>query len=85
MNRNFENHPKWRRSKPIRGYEIRVAGHLEDTASEWFGAVSIANQENGDALLTGSIPDQAALMGVLLRLNELGLTILSVKALRRRR
>jgi hypothetical protein len=47
--------------------------------------VSIANQENGDALLTGSIPDQAALLSVLLRLNDLGLTILSVKALRRSR
>lgn len=85
MHGNRGKNPRRRRSKPIRGYEIRVAGHLEDTTSEWFGAVSISNQENGDALLTGSIPDQAALMGVLLRLNELGLTVLSVKALRRRR
>jgi len=85
MHHNPENHPKRRRSKPIRGYVIRVAGHLEDTVFEWFGAVSITDQENGDALLTGSIPDQAALMGVLLHLHDLGLTILSVKALRRRK
>ena len=85
MHRNPENNPKRRRNKPIHGYEIRVAGHLEDTAFEWFGAVSIASQDNGDTLLTGSIPDQAALMSVLLRLHDLGLTILSVKALRRRK
>jgi hypothetical protein len=84
MHRNSENSPK-RRRKSIRGYEIRVASHLEDTDAEWFGAASIANQENGDALLSGAIPDQAALMSVLLRLHDLGLTILSVKALRRRR
>ena len=84
MYHNPENNPKRRRRKPIQGYEIRVAGHLEDTAFEWFGAVSIADQRNGDALLTGSIPDQAALLRVLLRLHDLGLTILSVKALKRR-
>ena len=85
MHRNSENNSKRRRSKSIQGYEIRVTGHLGDTAIEWLGAVSIANQENGDALLTGSIPDQAALMRVLLCLHDLGLTILSVKALRRRK
>jgi hypothetical protein len=85
MYRNPENNPRRRRSKPIQGYEIRVAGYLECTAFEWFGAVSIAKQEDGDTLVTGSIPDQAALMRVLLHLNDLGLTILSVKALRRRR
>ena len=84
MHRNPQNNPKQRRSMPIQGYEIRVAGHLEDTAFDWFGAMSIANQQNGDAFLTGSIPDQAALMRVLLHLNDLGLTILSVEALRRR-
>ena len=85
MHHNPENNPKGRRSKPIQGYEIRVAGHLEGTAFECFGAVSITNQDNGDAFLAGSIPDQAALMRVLLHLHDLGLTILSVKALRRRR
>ena len=85
MHLNPDNNRRRRRINPVRGYEIRVAGHLEDTAFEWLGVVSIANQANGDALLTGSIPDQAALMRVLLHLHDLGLTILSVKALRRRR
>ena len=84
MHRNPENNHRRRRSRPIQGYEVRVAGYLEDTAFEWFGAVSIVRQDDGDTLLTGSIPDQAALMRVLLHLNDLGLTILSVKTLRRR-
>ncbi len=73
------------RSRTIQGYEIRIAGHLGEEAFDWFGEVVIANQENGDALLSGAIPDQPALLRVLLRLNDLGLTILSVKALKRRR
>jgi hypothetical protein len=76
---------RWRPSKPVQGYEIQVAGHLEEGAFDWFGEVVIANQENGSALLSGDIPDQAALLRMLLHLNDLGLTILSVKALRRRK
>jgi hypothetical protein len=69
----------------VLGYEIRVAGHLESETLEWYGDISISNQPDGDAILSGSIPDQAALMRVLLRLHDLGLTILSLKALKRRR
>ncbi len=71
--------------KTVLGYEIRVAGHLEEGAFDWIGEVAVANQANGDALISGSIPDQSALLRVLLRLHDLGLTILSVKALKRRR
>jgi hypothetical protein len=74
-----------RHRRPIQGYEIRVRGHLEETALDWFGEVVITNHRNGDALLTGSIPDQAALLRVLLYLNNLGLTILDVKAILRKR
>jgi hypothetical protein len=74
-----------RRNRPIQGYVIQVAGNLGELDFEWFGALSISNQENGAALLSGSIPDQAALLRVLLRLNDLGLTILSVKTIKRRR
>jgi hypothetical protein len=69
----------------IQGYEIRVAGQLEEASLEWYGEISVANQSNGDALLSGSIPDQAALLRVLLRLDELGMTILMVKALKKRK
>lgn len=74
-----------RRNRSIHGYVIRVSGNLDELDFEWFGALSISNQENGAALLSGSIPDQAALLRVLLRLNDLGLTILSVKAIKQRR
>ncbi len=73
------------RLKAVQGYEIQVAGHLEEEAFDWFGEVVIANHENGNAMLSGAIPDQAALLRVLLHLNDLGLTILSVKALKSRR
>lgn len=86
MRRNPKSNSKHlRQNRPIQGYEIRVAGHLDELDFEWFGALSISNQENGAALLSGLIPDQSALLRVLLRLNDLGLTILSVKAIKRRR
>jgi len=75
---------KIRRYRPVQGYEIRVAGHLDETAFDWFGEIQVANRASGDALLSGSIPDQAAMLSVLLRLNDLGLSILSVRAIRRR-
>jgi hypothetical protein len=74
-----------RQNRPIQGYEIRVAGHLDERALDWFGEIRVANRADGNALLSGSIPDQAAMLRVLLRLNDLGLSILSVRAIRRRR
>jgi hypothetical protein len=59
-------------------YQIRVKGHLDETLESWFEDFTIANQENGDALLTGPIQDQAALHGILNRISNLGLTLLSV-------
>ena len=70
-----------RHSRSITGYEIRVAGHLDEPPSELFGAISVANRAGGEALLSGAIPDQAALMRVLLSLHNLGITILSVKCI----
>ena len=82
---DWDTHRRSHRRRSIQGYEIRVAGHLEEDAMEWYGEFTIANQGNGDALLSCPIPDQAALMRVLLHLNDLGLTILSVTALKNRR
>ncbi len=73
-----------RRNHPIQGYEIRVAGHLEDPTLGGYADVSIANQPDGDALLFGPIPDQSALLAVLLRLHEMGMTIRGVRAIKRR-
>ncbi len=59
-------------------YEIRVKGHLEDHWSEWFDGLEITNLENGEALLSGEIVDQAALHGVLAKVRDLGLPLVAV-------
>ena len=86
LSRNSERNPKHlRQNRSIQGYEIRVAGHLDETAFDWLGEIRVSNRADGDALLSGSIPDQAAMLRVLLGLNDLGLSILSVRAIRGRR
>jgi hypothetical protein len=61
-------------------YQIRIKGHLDDTLASWFEDLTISNQENGEALLSGHIQDQAALHGILNRISNLGLTLISVNA-----
>jgi hypothetical protein len=62
-------------------YQIRVKAHLDETLGSWFEGFTIANQEDGDALLTGPIQDQAALHGILNRISNLGLTLISVNVI----
>ena len=52
-------------------YEIRVKGHLDSRWSEWFGGSEITNLENGEAMLSADIVDQAALHGLLTRVRDL--------------
>lgn len=59
-------------------YQIRIKSHLDDTWADSLEGLTISNLEDGDALLTGFIPDQAALQGVLKRISSLGLTLVSV-------
>lgn len=61
-------------------YQIRVNGHLDDALASWFEGLTISNQEDGDALLTGHIQDQSALHGILNRISNLGLTLISVNS-----
>ena len=61
-------------------YHIIVKGHLDKSWKDTFEGLSITNQENGEALLSGSLPDQAALQGVLNRINSFGLILISVNA-----
>lgn len=61
-------------------YEIRINGHLENTWNDWFGGLTISNLENGEAMLSGYLPDQAALHGVLKRIGNLSLILVSVNA-----
>lgn len=59
-------------------YEIRVKGHLDSYWQEWFQGLTITNEENGEALLSGLVADQAALYGILTRIHHLGLLLLAL-------
>jgi hypothetical protein len=59
-------------------YQIRIKGQLERRWIEWFGDVTITLEENGDTVLTCSVVDQAALHGLLKKVRDLGLPLLSV-------
>ena len=60
-------------------YQIRVKGHLGAAWSTWFAGLRISNESNGEAVLTGALPDQAALHGVLNRVRDLGLVLITVQ------
>ena len=62
-------------------YEIRVKGHLGRQWADWFEGLEFEPSEDGQMLLSGRIVDQAALIGVLTRLNRLNLALLSVRSL----
>jgi len=61
-------------------YEIRVVGHLDASWAEWFDGMSISNLDNGEALISGRLADQAALHGILNRLSGLGVKLIAVNA-----
>jgi hypothetical protein len=60
-------------------YKIRVKGHLGPEWSAWFEGLTITNLPHGEAELAGPLTDQAALHGVLLKVRDLGLPLLSVR------
>ena len=57
--------------------QIKVKGHLTDEWSDWFSGLAITNLPGGEAVLSGDLPDQAALYGVLDRLRDLGVRLIS--------
>jgi hypothetical protein len=59
-------------------YEIRIEGHLGPQWTDWFGGLTITQEDNGDTLLTGPVLDQAALHGLLKRVRDLGMPLISV-------
>jgi len=59
-------------------FQIRIKGHLGDDWTDWFGGMTITLEENGDTLLTGPVPDQAALFGLLRRVRDLGMQLISI-------
>jgi len=64
-------------SQPI-VYQIRVKGHLGSQWTDWFGGLTVTLEDNGDTLLTGLIVDQAALHGLLKKVRDLGMPLVSV-------
>ena len=59
-------------------YEIRLKGHLDAKWADWFDGMTITRADNGETLLSGPVVDQAALHGVLRKVRDLGLPLVSV-------
>lgn len=69
----FEEMPS---QKPY--YEIHIKGHLDARWADWFNGLIITQEENGDTLLSGPVIDQAALHGLLKKVRDLGMPLVSV-------
>ena len=63
---------------PPEQYEICVRGHLDYCWSHWFEELTIVQKDNGETLLSGPVVDQAALYGLLIKVRDLGLPLVSV-------
>jgi hypothetical protein len=59
-------------------YEIRLKGHLDDRWADRFEGLTITREDNGETLLTGQVVDQAALYGLLRKVRDLALPLVSV-------
>lgn len=64
-------------SQPV-VYQIRIRGHLGAAWADWFEGLTITLTEGGDTLLTGPVVDQAALHGLLRKVRDLGMPLVSV-------
>lgn len=72
-----ELEPKPTPSQPV-VYQIRLKGHLDSQWTDWFEGLTITLEEDGDTLLTGPVVDQAALHGLLKKVRDLGMPLISV-------
>lgn len=69
--------PKMNPNQPVI-YQIRIKGHLDRRWRDWFGDATITLEESGDTLLTCQVVDQAALHGLLKKVRDLGMPLISV-------
>ena len=60
------------------GYEIRLEGHLETRWAAWFDGLSLSHERDGTTVIHGPVVDQAALHGLLRRVRDVGLPLISV-------
>ena len=72
-----KRNPRTEPSQPT-VYHIRIQGHLSDQWAGWFEGFAITLDDNGDTLLSGPVVDQAALHGLLKRVRDLGMPLVSV-------
>ena len=70
--------PSHQQDKPVI-YQIRVKGILDEQWSSWLGGLTIVPQVSGETLLTGPVRDQAALHGLIIKIRDMGLPLLSIK------
>lgn len=63
-------------------YQIRIKGHLSRQWTDWFGGFAITLEDDGDTLLIGPVLDQAALHGLLRKVRDLGMPLVSVRPIR---
>jgi len=61
------------------GYQLRVQGHLGDHWSAWFGDLALTHESDGTTSLSGAVADQAELHGLLRKIRDLGVTLISVQ------
>lgn len=61
-------------------YHIRIQGHLPDRYAAWFAPLRLTRELSGETLLVGELVDQGALFGILLKIRDLGLPLLTVSA-----
>ena len=65
-------------SEPTAVYQIRLKGHLGSQWSDWFGGLTVTLEDNGETLLAGPVVDQSALYGLLRKVRDLGIPLVSV-------
>lgn len=67
--------------EPIQRYEIRVKGHLGPRWSAWFDGLSVSNADDGTTVIRGPVVDQSALHGLLQKLRDVGIPLVSLEQL----
>ena len=65
-------------SRSFRRYEIRLKGHLAPRWAAWFDGLSLSSENDGTTIISGLVADQAALHGLLHRVRDIGLPLVSV-------
>ena len=74
------NPPSRSRGGPAR-YELRIEGHIDDHWTAWFDTLTLTHEDDGTTTLRGLVPDQSALHGLLARVRDLGVTLISVEVI----